>query len=79
MAIQFTRLILPDGTGKTLDGEMPIHVGDKIVSHTIPGWSALNGWVAHRVETGYGGRCDYRGAWAGGDTLHVFLQPADQG
>jgi len=71
--IEFTRLILPDGTGKTLVGEMPIHVGDKIVRHTIPEWPSLNGWVVSRIETGYGGRCDHRGVWAGGDTLHVFL------
>lgn len=76
MAIQFTRLILPDGTGKTLVGEMPIHLGNKITSHTIPDWPSLSGYTVSRIDTGYGGRCDYRGVWAGGDTLHVFLQPS---
>lgn len=71
--IQFTRLILPDGTGKTLEGWMPVSVGDKIVKHTIPDWPDLNGWAVKRIDVGYGGRCDYQGHWNGGDTLHVFL------
>lgn len=74
MAIEFTRLILPDGTGKTLVGEMSIHTGDKITHSVIPGWPNLNGYTVERITQGYGGKCDYQGHWAGGDTLHVFLQ-----
>ncbi len=69
----FTRIVLPDGNGRTVTGQLGFQVGERIHKGDVAEWPELNGYRVYRREFGHGGRCDYRGIWQGGTCLHLLV------
>ena len=72
MATDFTRLVLPDGNGRTVSGQLGFVPGMNICKGDIAEWPELNGWKVVERRTGYGGRCE-RGEWRGGSCTYLML------
>ena len=68
----FTRIILPDGSGRTVTGQLGLVPGMTINRGDIAEWPELNGWKVYEKHTGYGGRCE-RGKWRGGSCLYLLV------
>lgn len=50
----FTRIVLPDGTGRTLTGQLGFQVGEKIHKGDVAEWPELNGWTVYSRTFGIG-------------------------
>ena len=69
----FTRIVLPDGNGRTVTGQLGWEPGMNICKGDIAEWPELNGYRVYRKEFGHGGRCE-RGEWRGGTCLYIYVQ-----
>ena len=69
---EFTRLVLPDGNGKTVAGQLGWVVGQTIRRGDVAEWPKLNGWKVRRRHIGFGGRTE-RGVYRSGSCLYLDL------
>ena len=68
----FTRLVLPDGNGRTVTGQLGWVPGMTIRKGDIAEWPELSGWTVISMDFGHGGRCE-RGEWRSGTCLYLML------
>lgn len=69
----FTRIVLPDGNGRTVTGQLGWSVGETIRKGNVAEWPELNGYRVYRREFGRGGRCNYRGEYQSGTCLFLLV------
>lgn len=72
VSTDFTRIVLPDGNGRTVLGQLGFQVGEKIHKGDVAEWPELNGYTVYNRSIGDGGRCE-RGKWRGGSCLFLFV------
>lgn len=69
----FTRIVLPDGNGRTVAGQLGFVIGETIHKGDVAEWPELNGYTVYRRDFGTGGRCDYRGIYQHGTQLTLLV------
>lgn len=72
MPTDFTRIVLPDGNGRTVAGELPHRPGDVIARGEVAEWPELSGWCIRRREEFPGGRCE-GGVWRAGSCTYLMV------
>jgi hypothetical protein len=74
VATDFTRIILPDGNGRIVEGELGFQVGEVIHTGSIAEWPQLNGYRVVLRRESVGGRRDSRGVYRSGSCTELFVQ-----
>jgi hypothetical protein len=69
----FTRIVLPDGNGRTLTRQLGFQVGETIHKGDVHEWPELSGYRVYRREFSTGGRCNQRGEWQSGTCLFLLV------
>jgi len=69
----FTRIVLPDGNGRTLTGQLGFQAGETIHKGDVAEWPDLNGYKVYRREFGMGGRSNPRGGYESGTCLFLLV------
>jgi len=70
---KFTRIILPDGNGKTVSGQLGFQVGERIMKGDVAEWPELSGYRVYARQFGIGGRCNYRGEYESGTCMNLLV------
>lgn len=70
----YTRIILPDGKGRTFPGQLPLRVGQQINREDLAQWPELNGWEVYSCSFDRNGCHNERNEWTpGASCLFVYL------
>ena len=69
---KYTRIVLPDGNGRTVAGQLGFVPGMSIHKGDIAEWPELNGYKVYERKTGYGGRFEH-GKWVGGSCTYLLV------
>jgi hypothetical protein len=74
MATDFTRIILPDGSGRTVEGELGFQVGEVIHTGQVADWPQLDGYRVVLRRQSVGGRRDSRGIYRSGSCTELYVR-----
>ena len=69
----FTRIVLPDGTGRTLSGQLGFQIGETIHKGDVAEWPELNGWRVYDRHFSETTKSNFRGIPERGSCLFLLV------
>lgn len=72
ISTKYTRIDIPDGTGRTVSGYLDFTIGEIIRKGDVVEWPELNGYRVTGKSQGFGSKFE-RGYWHGGTCTYLRL------